>query len=105
MSHRVFSGRPASSGAAPAIRHLSVPPELRSVTSGGETTVLRNNPGASSLTRNGSLISSLKDVTPFELGNAATHLRQSFSSMKFDEILMNPFDTYPMDYKGEVMDV
>jgi hypothetical protein len=51
------------------------------------------------------IISSLKELTPYELGTAANQIRQLFARMRFREVMLNPFTAYPVDYHEEVMDV
>lgn len=57
------------------------------------------------LTRQPILTSSLADLTPLELADAATQVRHFFTSLQFQEVLLNPFDAYPIDYQNDVIDV
>jgi hypothetical protein len=61
--------------------------------------------GSSCLSRQTLLTSSLRDLTPFELGKAATHVRCCLTSLQFDEILLSPFAVHPIDYLGHAIDV
>jgi hypothetical protein len=47
----------------------------------------------------------LQDVTPFELGKAATHIRKFLASLQFDEIMLSPLASQPIDYLGHVIDI
>jgi hypothetical protein len=57
------------------------------------------------LSRQSLLVPKLQDVTPFELGKAATHIRNFLASLLFDEILLSPLTDAPIDYLGHVIDV
>ena len=57
------------------------------------------------LSRQSLLVPGLVDVTPFELGKAATHIRQFLASLHFDEILLSPLAAHSIDYLGHVIDI
>jgi hypothetical protein len=57
------------------------------------------------LTRQKSLTSLLSDLTPLELGAAVLEIRRLFASQEFHEVILSPFDAYPVDYVGASVDV
>lgn len=57
------------------------------------------------LSHNQQITSGLKDLTSCEIGKAITQLCGYFVSLNFQEVVLSPFTAYPIDYKGEVIDV
>jgi hypothetical protein len=67
-----------------------------------------DNPGVprwDCFSRQSLLVPALQDVTPFELGKAATQIRSFLGSLQFDEILLSPLTSVPIDYLDHVIDV
>lgn len=59
----------------------------------------------SCLSRVDRITSALRDVTPFDLGIAVSHVRHLLSSLKFEEVLLGPFALHPIDYLNNQIDV
>jgi hypothetical protein len=59
----------------------------------------------SCLSREDQITSALKDLTPFDLGKAATCIRRFLASLQFDEVLLSPFAIHEIDYFDNVVDV
>jgi hypothetical protein len=57
------------------------------------------------LSRQPWLLAKLQDVTAFQLGKAARHIREFLSSLHFDEVILSPFDTHAINYLGNTIDV
>jgi len=57
------------------------------------------------LSRKPWLVAKLQDVTAFQLGKAASHIREFLSSLNFDEVMLSPLETQPIDYRGNTIDV
>jgi len=58
-----------------------------------------------SLSRENAILTSLNDVSPIDLAKSSAAIRRYFSALQFDEVTLGPFDAYPIDYGGEVIDV
>jgi hypothetical protein len=57
------------------------------------------------LSRQPWLVAQLQDVTAFQLGKAASQIREFLSSLTFDEVILSPLETHPIDYMGNAIDV
>jgi hypothetical protein len=50
-------------------------------------------------------VAKLSDISPFELGRAVTHIREFLTPRGFHEVILNPFDAFPIDFKDDVLDL
>lgn len=62
-------------------------------------------PALGCLSREPRITSVLRDLTPYELGKAASGIRAFLTSLQFQEVLLNPLSIYPIDYLDEVIDI
>ncbi len=51
------------------------------------------------------LVARLQDLTPLELGTAMAEIRSYLGSLDFKEVVLSPFDRYPIDFSGDQLDV